>query len=318
MLDKWKLSVGFILLFTILLIISGRISIHSKDVYLFYYFSEGEKQEAGLHVAYSYDLQKWHKIPGKRFNPRIGEWKQFRDPSVLKTPDGKFHLVWTTGESGFGYASSPDGMNWEKEKFIKVEDKEGGYEFVNVWAPELYYENDTTYIIWSSTLKKDYVPPAVSSQWWTATYDHRLYYTSTKDFETFTATKAFWNPGFNTIDAAVHKTDSLYYLFFKDEQNSGKNVLLAEAKQLFGPYRNIKPISSHLTEGAIPVKTDTAFVLYYDYYHENNGYRYITSKNLQDWSKESLPQKKEFTDTLRHGSIIKIKNKELQKILKRT
>jgi len=38
-----------------------------------------------------------------------------RDPSMVRTPDGTYHLVWTTswkGDLGFGYAYSKDLIHW--------------------------------------------------------------------------------------------------------------------------------------------------------------------------------------------------------------
>lgn len=63
------------------------------------------------------------------------------------------------------------------------------------------------------------------------------------------------------------------------------------------------------------IATDSALILFYDYYHEYNGYRYITSSDLRDWSKEVVPAKEGLEDILRHGSIVKVKEGFLQKML---
>jgi hypothetical protein len=285
------------------------------DAYIFYYFEGYAGEKAGLHMAYSYDLHTWKGIPGPVYSPLIGEYKVFRDPCVARSPDGMFHLVWTTGSSGFGYSRSSDGLQWEEARFIPVEDSTRSLLFANVWAPEFYLEGDSMYIIWSSTLRKDYVPPKDPEKWWTSTWNHRLYYTVTTNFEQFTPTRAFWDPGFNAIDAVVHKSDSLYYLFFKDERRPPKQVVMAKSESLLGPYRDIQPLAYTLTEGAIPLQTDTALVLYYDYYHEYNGYRYITTVDMKHWSEEVLPVKEGFEDVIRHGSIVKVKDNELMKLL---
>ncbi|NJM93453.1 MAG: transposase [Cytophagales bacterium] len=134
-----------------------------------------------------------------------------------------------------------------------------------------------------------------------STWNHRFYYTSTTDFLSFTPTQKFWDPGFKAIDAVIHRSDSLFYLFFKDERKPqegaqpGKHLVMASSAALGGPYENLRPVTYHLTEGAIAVPTDTALVLYYDYYHEYNGYRYISSRDLEHWSAEQLPVKKALT-----------------------
>lgn len=282
-----------------------------KDVYVLYYFEGHAGDRAGLHSAYSYDLHSWHPLGERITAPELGEWGVFRDPCVIRTNDSLFHLIWTCGSTGYGYASSEDGAEWHNERFIKVAGPDMEYDFANVWAPELYLEGDSLYVLWSSTLKEDYVPPKDSAKWWTSVWNHRMYYHATTDFENFTPTRPFWDPGFNAIDGVVYQTDSLYYLFFKDERKSGKNVLMAESKSFTGPYENQKDVAYKLTEGAIPVSTDSAFVLYYDYYHEYNGYRYITTRDMKTWSDEVLPEKVGFDDVFRHGSIVKITEDEL-------
>ena len=304
-----------IFLFTLIIIVSCATDEQKKEDtgFIFYYFEGYAGERGGLYAAYSYDLKTWQPLGQKLIAPTIGEWKVFRDPCVIKK-DSIYHLIWTTGKSGYGYANSKDGLNWGNEKFVTVADTSLGLEFANVWAPEFYVENDSIYVIWSSTLIEDYVPPKDSAKWWTSTWNHRFYYHSTTDFEQFTPTRKFWDAGFKSIDAVVHKTDSLYYLFFKDERKSGKNVVLAHSEQLTGPYENIHDIGYKLTEGAVPVQTDTALVLYYDYYHEYNGYRFMTTIDMKKWSGEIMPVKKGFDDVIRHGSIVKVKLKTLEEM----
>ncbi len=283
-----------------------------KDAYIFYYFEGYSGEKGGLFAAYSYDLHAWHHLGDSLVDSGIGEWEVFRDPSVIKGPDGDFHLVFTTGSNGFGYANSKDGINWENKQYITVADPRRGLEFANVWAPEFYLEGNNVYIIWSSTLIEDYVPPKKPEQWWASTWNHRLYYTVTTDFKNFTPTQKFWDTGFNAIDATVHKTDSLYYIFFKDERRPPKQIMMAQSKTLMGPYENIQPLAYTLTEGAIALQAYTAFVLYYDYYHEYNGYRYITTNDMVNWSDEIMPEKVGFEDVIRHGSVVRVSWKELE------
>ena len=304
-----------LILFSVIFFHHNTLAGKAKKAYIFYYFEGYAGEKGGLYASYSYDLHKWYSLGKQLVVPSVGEYKVFRDPCVMKRKD-TFHLVWTTGISGFGYANSKNGLQWENIKFVTVADSSRGFDFANVWAPELYFEKDTFYIIWASTLKKDYVPPVEKEKWWTSTWNHRLYYVKTTDFKVFSDVKPFWDPGFNVIDAVVYKSKDLYYLFFKDERKTGKNVLYASGNSLLGPYQNIKTLTYRFTEGAIPVKKDTLFYLYYDYHHEYNGYRYITSKDMVNWSDEILPEKLEYTDILRHGSIVEVPLNELEKLKK--
>lgn len=52
-----------------------------------------------------------------------------------------------------------------------------------------------------------------------------MYYTTTKDFENFSETKLFVEPGFNVIDATIAKNENEYFMIIKDEN------LIPEAKK---------------------------------------------------------------------------------------
>ena len=78
-----------------------------------------------------------------------------RDPSIVRSGDGTFHLVWTSswkGDLGFGYAHSKDLIHWSEEKFIPVMAHDSTT--VNVWAPELFYddEKDEFMVVWASCI----------------------------------------------------------------------------------------------------------------------------------------------------------------------
>ena len=124
-----------------------------ENVYLFTSFRGNG--EDGLRFLYSFDGYKWANVPGTFLKPLVGESKLMRDPSLLRGPDGTYHLVWTTGwqkDQGFGYSSSKDLVHWSPQQFIPVMKHESTT--VNVWAPELFYdEQEQQFIIcWASTI----------------------------------------------------------------------------------------------------------------------------------------------------------------------
>lgn len=126
-----------------------------------------------------------------------------RDPSIIMDKNGIFHLVWTSswkGDRGFGYACSKDLINWSEQKFIPVMDFDTTT--VNVWAPELFYENekDSFIIVWASTIPYKF-EKGIEDEF----NNHRLYYTMTKDFVNFSPTKLFFDPGYSCIDATIVK-----------------------------------------------------------------------------------------------------------------
>ncbi len=77
----------------------------NKDYYMFTSFHE--PADEGLRYLYSEDGMHWDSIPGVWLKPELGQHRLMRDPSMVRTPDGTYHLVWTTswkGDLGFGYA----------------------------------------------------------------------------------------------------------------------------------------------------------------------------------------------------------------------
>src|SRR6186997_853615 len=88
-------------------------------VYLFSTFKEGDQD--GLRFAFSYDGYHWSNVPGLFLRAQVGKDKIMRDPSIVRGPDGTWHLVWTSawrGNNGFGYAHSKDLVHWSEQQFI--------------------------------------------------------------------------------------------------------------------------------------------------------------------------------------------------------
>lgn len=91
-------------------------------VCLFSYFRGNG--EDGLHLALSRDGLSWTARNGDQsfLKPEVGVSKLMRDPCIIRTPDGTFHMVRTSGwtERGIGYARSKDLIDWSEQKYIEV------------------------------------------------------------------------------------------------------------------------------------------------------------------------------------------------------
>ncbi len=193
----------------------------AAPVYLFSTFKEGEQD--GLRYAFSNDGYNWSNIPGVFLKPHV-DGKIMRDPSITRGPDGTWHLVWTSawkGNNGIGYAHSKDLVHWSEQQFVPVMAHEPTV--CNVWAPEIFYHDGSwrgsrrqkaqnaneksapphvgCYVIcWASTIPgrfPDHLEPS--------TNNHRMYFTTTRDFKTFAPTKLFLDPGFSVIDCQILK-----------------------------------------------------------------------------------------------------------------
>ena len=104
--------------------------------YLFAYFKGNG--EDGMHLAHSADGLTWRALrhDSAFFKPTVGAERLTRDPSVVRGPDGTYHMVWTAGwtERGFGYARSKDLITWTNETYVPVMAHEPTAR--NTWAPE--------------------------------------------------------------------------------------------------------------------------------------------------------------------------------------
>ncbi|AWK06333.1 beta-galactosidase [Flavobacterium crocinum] len=286
-----------------------------SDAYVFTYFKGNG--EDGLHLAYSEDGYKWNSLKNDTsfLTPEVGKDKLMRDPCVIKGGDGLYHMVWTVSwtDKGIGYASSKDLIHWSKQEFIPVMMHEEKTR--NTWAPEITYdEKSKDYMIyWASTIDGKF-PETKSEE--EKGYNHRIYYTITRDFKKFSKTKLLYDPGFNVIDATIVKQDKQYVMFLKDETRNPvqKNLKVAYSKNLTGSYSKAsEPITgNYWAEGPTAVKIDNSWIVYFDKYRDKKyGAVKETAKGWEDISEQIS-----FPIGTRHGSVIKVSATELNTLKK--
>lgn len=275
-------------------------------VYMFSYFMDNGQD--GLHLAYSEDGLTWQTLnDGESFlAPEIGKDKLMRDPSIVQDDKGTFHMVWTTGwwDQGIGYASSKDLVNWSEQKNIPVMEKFPGTE--NSWAPELFYDQKTKtfYIFWSSTVEGAFDNSTTASE---GGLNHRQYYVTTKDFETFSETELYFDPDFCVIDGTILKKDKVYYLFVKNENLTPpeKNIRVTSNDKPYDfPTAVSEPITGdYWAEGASPLQVGEYVYVYFDKYMEGK-YGAVRSKDMKTW--EDVSDQITFPRGTRHGTAFKV------------
>ncbi|AVR45600.1 beta-galactosidase [Christiangramia fulva] len=284
------------------------------SVCLFSYFKGNG--EDGLHLAYSKNGLEWKHMNNDRsyLKPELGKERLMRDPCIIRGKDGNYHMVWTVGwtAKGIGYATSKDLIHWSEQKFIPVMEKEKNAR--NCWAPEINYDakNDRYIIYWATTIDGKFPETQNSTD---NGYNHRMYYTATKDFQEFTPAKLLFDPGFNIIDATIKESGNTFYMFLKDETRNPpkKNIKIATSKNITGPYTNIsEPITGkYWAEGPTVIKIGDYWYVYFDKYIEKK-YGAIRSKNLKDW--EDVTGLVSFPNGARHGTVFKVSKVEFEKL----
>ena len=279
-------------------------------VYLFTTFNEPATN--GLRFAYSFTGYHWTNIPSVFLAPQVGPSRLLRDPSLLRGPDGTFHLVWTTGwrgDQGFGYSSSRDLVHWREQRFIPVMTNEPTA--CNVWAPELFYDEAAKdYIItWASTIPGRY-PDGLEPR----TNNHRMYFTRTSDFLSFAPTKLFLDPGFSVIDCQIVKDASRYVLLLKVNTRPQRNLRIAFGDSPLGPWRDVSPpFTDQFTEGPCARKVGEDWLVYFDAYQAKRygAVRTRDFKSFTDVSKEVT-----FPPGHKHGTALRVPRAILDGLLR--
>jgi hypothetical protein len=290
-----------------------------QEVYLFSSFKNNGQD--GLHLAYSLDGIIWKalKKDSSFLKPKISKDKLLRDPCIIKGKDGKFHMVWTVSwtAKGIGYASSQDLIHWSEQQYIPVMEYEPNAR--NSWAPELFYDdkNDEYMIYWATTITGKFKAGDSSSE---NGYNHRIYYTITKDFKKFSNTKLLYDKDFSVIDAVIKKYNNKYYMILKDETRFSepkKYLCIAESDSPTNSWSAPGPAISPpgiWVEGPTMTKIGKEYYIYFDMYrmHKMGA---IKSTDLVNWI--DVSNIISFPDGTKHGTVFKASKKVLQKLLKR-
>jgi hypothetical protein len=181
---------------------------------------------------------------------------------------------------------------------------------VNVWAPELFFDepNDQFIILWASTIPgrfPDHLEPHDNNQ--------RMYYTTTRDFKTFTPTKLFFDPDFSIIDCTIVKDGNRYVLVLKDNTRPQRNLRVAFGDSPLGPWRDVsKPFTQNFTEGPTVLRIGGEWIIYFDAY-EKETYDAVATKDFKTFrdvsDTVSLPQGH------KHGTALRVDRNLISSVL---
>lgn len=282
-------------------------------VFLFAYFTgNGEK---GARIASSEDGLKWADLPEAEF-VIAPEYGLMRDPFLFLGPDECFHLTWTTDWESreIGYAISTDLVNWSEQRRLPVmRDVKGAR---NCWAPEIAYDRERGgfIIFWASTVAGMFPDTAGNSE---SDYNHRIWYVTTPDFKTFSKPSIYFDPGFNVIDATLHRLgDGSAKLICKDERlhPEKKNLFVCDARSPIGPFSEpSQAFTKYWVEGPATLQLGDWTYVYFDVYREKR-YEAMRTKDFQSW--EDVSEKIDFPAGARHGSIVTVSREKFETILR--
>jgi hypothetical protein len=265
----------------------------------------------GLHLAYSDDGYQWTPLKnGEPFlKSEIGS-KLMRDPSLIEPERGEFHMIWATGESdgGFGYATSKDLIKWSEQRLIPISDKLKAY---NTRSPILYYERRPRlfHIIWSAT-----VPDLREEKLKEGEASNALLSITTRDFVNFTEPKIFYDPKYNCPDGSLLLVGDEYKLVFKDGLQD--TLRISSAPTVNGEWSEpTNPIATVTgAESPSAVKFGDDWLIYFYQPQNNLSYGALRSRDFVQW--EDVSSQMSFPQGMRHGSVMRIADSELEVLQK--
>lgn len=287
----------------------------AETAHLFSYFTGNG--ETGLHLAWSDDGLEWHALNGGEavLAPSVGEREQLiRDPCIVQGPDGRYHMVWTPGwgERGIGYAVSEDLIDWSEPRFLPVMAEVEGTK--NSWAPEIFYDEAAAHwlVFWASTVEGRVELVETREGLW----NHRMYFTTTKDFEAFTPSELLYDHGFSVIDSTIFPAGERFAMILKDERliPEQKNLRVAFADSPAGPWGPpSEPISGdEWAEGPTVARIGGHWHVYFDKYRQRRM-GLVVSPDLNTWVDWS--DRVSFPEGTRHGTVLPVSRPVLERLL---
>ena len=219
----------------------------------------------------------------------------------------KYHFNWPTvsrnGSKCLAMWESDDLLTWTEQKLLPL----GSEDFGCLWAPDVFYDPEFD----------DYVLH------WSSCHAHNgygnmgIWFTRTKDFQTFTEPKLLYQKtDAGIIDSAIYVEDGLYFLFVKCDHDP-ERILLLQASHAEGPYcrveafdRSMLEIEAGLYEGPTACRLqDGRWCLLLDYYGvpgEGQGYVPFLADTLRSGVFIRADQEFSFPYGYKHGTVIPI------------
>lgn len=284
--------------------------------YVMSYFN-GELGEEVGHLAYSLDGLIWNKL-NMKITTDLGT-KRIRDPKVTRDKDGEFIYLATEGfdNPSIYIMKAPGLLDFSNQKLVQVAYYDEGLRLTGerAWAPEIYYDHTTDeyFIYFSDNGHVDSL----------GNKGGPIYAVTTSDLENMSYPFIYFNPGYSVIDGTIINLQGKYWLFYKDERKAAQTIFYASSDKLNGFNKAYDEKFLNLIkymEGPFMFKNKNGgYFLYMDNYPNGTFYGASFSKLGEDnditwFDKEDIVLPEEDT---RHGSVIEVTEKELNRIIEK-
>jgi hypothetical protein len=304
------------------------------EAYLFVHFKEKETPD-GEQVYFGVSTDGFNWEPVNHGEPILWSEKGeigVRDHTIVRTKNGKFYIIATDlslsncfktkykgnwnniGRSGSKCLSmweSENLVNWSEQRLIELGDEDFGC----LWAPDVIYDskNDDYVIHWSSSHASN-------------NYGYKaIYYTRTKNFESFTKPQMLCRKDSSgIIDSAIYEENGMFYRFLKSEMNPA-TIIMEKGKTLSGEHSRVEAFDEEmakLQQGVYEAPTayklnDGRWCLMLDYYGvqgEGQGYVPFVADDIDSGRFIRSDEKFSFPYGYKHGTVLPISIEEYNRL----
>ncbi len=241
------------------------------------------------------------------------------DLCIANRYDENYNIDWknvnSSGSKKLRMWKTDDLVNFSEEKLIYF----GRDDFGCLWAPEIFYDeiNDEYLIHWGSTVKED-------------EFSHmKIYCCTTKDFETFTEPKLYFEQKNEILDSHITKIRDVYHLFYKNSNNPSSNMHCTSGN-LYGPFEQDADFYAYMEsdeatlkkpgsyEGATTfILPDGKWCLLLDFFgceKEKMGYVPFISESAGSCNFKRADDLFIFPYGFKHGKVIEITKEEYERL----
>ncbi|MEA5027107.1 MAG: LamG-like jellyroll fold domain-containing protein [Erysipelotrichaceae bacterium] len=279
--------------------------------YIMSYFNGEYEHEVGQ-LAYSYDGLHWTKLSTEQaiLTSDLGT-QRVRDPFIGRDKAGNFIILATQGwdEPAIFVWFSEDLITFSDHHLLLITQHDDSLDLTGdrAWAPEMTYDPITDqYLIYFSD------PRGADTGC--------LYYVTTQDFMTVSYDQILLTTDYPIIDGTLQVIDGQYWMFFKD--NYAQSVYMASSYQLLSGSWEVfddEFISlKRYIEGPFLIELpDNEYYLYVDSYKKQEFYvaKITQLGDNSDFSWLDADHYQLPKDDVRHGSVIAVTQKELDRII---
>lgn len=159
-------------------------------------------------------------------------------------------------------------------------------------------------IFWASTIDGRFPETAGTCE---DELNHRMYYVTTKDFENYSETRLFFDPGLPVIDSFMVRDGDRYVLVSKDETRfpeAKKHLFVSTGPTAEGPFEKLAgPFSPDWVEGPSVLRVQDRWIVYFDEYGRHH-YKAMQTRDFQTWEELAAPMT--YPSGMRHGTTFAV------------